>query len=84
MRVAFANPRHLDKGKRNDKLYYESQLKFKITVFENHRKRLIQYCERSEQRLHFELTKVKRCYQKGQKLVKNVKIEKLKEMRHFC
>ena len=25
-----------------------------ITVFENHRRSLIQHCERSEQRLHFE------------------------------
>ena len=30
----------------------------KSTVFENHRKSLIQYCERSELRLHFEWTKV--------------------------
>ena len=29
------------------------------TVFENHRKSLIQHCERSELRLHFEWTKVK-------------------------
>ena len=29
-----------------------------ITVFENHRKSLIQHCERSELRLHFEWTKV--------------------------
>ena len=29
-----------------------------VTVFENHRKSLIQYCERSELRLHFEWTKV--------------------------
>ena len=29
-----------------------------ITVFENHPKSLIQYCERSELRLHFEWTKV--------------------------
>ena len=28
------------------------------TVFENHRKSLIQHCERSELRLHFEWTKV--------------------------
>ena len=28
------------------------------TVFENHRKSLIQHCERSELPLHFELTKV--------------------------
>ena len=27
-------------------------------MFENHRKSLIQHCERSELRLHFELTKV--------------------------
>ena len=30
----------------------------KNTVFENHRKSLIQHCERSELRLHFEWTKV--------------------------
>ena len=30
----------------------------KGTVFENHRKRLIQHCERSDLRLHFEWTKV--------------------------
>ena len=30
----------------------------KSTVFENHRKSLIQHCERSELRLHFEWTKV--------------------------
>ena len=29
-----------------------------ITVVENHRKSLIQHCERSELRLHFEWTKV--------------------------
>ena len=29
-----------------------------VTVFENHRKSLIQHCERSELRLHFEWTKV--------------------------
>ena len=29
-----------------------------ITVFENHRKSLIQHCQRSELRLHFEWTKV--------------------------
>ena len=28
------------------------------TVFENHRKSLIRHCERSEQRLHFEWTKI--------------------------
>ena len=33
------------------------------TVFENHRKSLIQHCERSEQRLHFEWTKVNEKYQ---------------------
>ena len=31
---------------------------YKITVFENHRKSLIQHCQRSELRLHFEWTKV--------------------------
>ena len=30
----------------------------KVTVFENHRKSLIQHCERSELRLHYEWTKV--------------------------
>ena len=30
----------------------------KTMVFENHRKSLIQHCERSELRLHFEWTKV--------------------------
>ena len=30
----------------------------RVTVFENHRKSLIQHCERSELRLHFEWTKV--------------------------
>ena len=34
-------------------------------AFENHRKSLIQHCERSELRLHFEWTKV---HQKCQKL----------------
>ena len=49
------------------------------TVFENHRKSIIQHCERSELCLHFEWTKwailvnfenlklvVKQCYQTGQ------------------
>ena len=34
------------------------------TVFENHRKSLIQHCERSEPRLHYEIA-VKHCYQIG-------------------
>ena len=34
------------------------------TVFENHRKSLIQHCERSEIRIHFELTKVNQKCQK--------------------
>ena len=34
------------------------------TVFENHRKSLIQHCERSELRLHFERTKVNKKCQK--------------------
>ena len=34
------------------------KIDFKSTVFENHRKSLIQHCERSELRLHFEWTKV--------------------------
>ena len=56
---------------------------------------LIQHCERSELRLHFEWTEVhqkcqkwlevKQCYQTGQfrtKLVENTKIDKI-QMRHF-
>ena len=35
-----------------------------LTVFENHRKSLIQHCERSELRLHFEWTKVNEKCQK--------------------
>ena len=31
---------------------------YSFTLFENHRKSLIQHCERSELRLHFEWTKV--------------------------
>ena len=58
---------------------------FSNTVFENHRKSLIQYCERSELRLHFEWTNVhEKCqkwsifeslksFLKGQKLLKNAK-----------
>ena len=34
------------------------------TVFENHRKSLVQHCERSELRLHFEWTKVNKKCQK--------------------
>ena len=34
-------------------------------MFENHRKSLIQHCERSELRLHFEWTKVNQKCQKG-------------------
>ena len=44
------------------------------TVFENHQKSRILHGERSELRLHFELTKVN---QNCQKLVENVQIEKL-------
>ena len=33
-------------------------LRYNNTVFKNHRKSLIQHCERSELRLHFEWTKV--------------------------
>ena len=37
----------------------EKSCEYRIrTVFENHRKSLIQHCERSELRLHFEWTKV--------------------------
>ena len=47
-------------------IIYKQILKFVIgfTVFENHRKSLIQHCERSNLRLHFEGTKVN---QKSQK-----------------
>ena len=46
--------------------YFKSQLLSNIlkliTVFENNRKSLIQHCERSELRLHYEWTKVhKKC-----------------------
>ena len=34
------------------------KMQWLCTVFENHRKSLIQYCERSELRLHFEWTKL--------------------------
>ena len=43
--------------KRKKRLTYYSSL-YLYTVFENHRKSLIQDCERSELRLHFEWTKV--------------------------
>ena len=36
-------------------------------MFENHRKSLIQHCERSELRLHFEWTKVNKKFQKCSK-----------------
>ena len=53
------------------------------TVFENHRKSLIQHCERRELRLHFEWIKVN---QKGQKLVdfgEFFKTRSLKKLFHF-
>ena len=40
-----------------------SQNSLSIKVFENHRKSLIQHCERSELRLHFEWTKVFKQYE---------------------
>ena len=50
------------------KTVYETETGFAShTVFENHRKSLIQQCERSELRLHF-----------GLKLVKNAKSQKFK------
>ena len=49
----------------------------KLTVFENHRKSLIQHCERSELRLHFEWPK------SSLKMLKMVNWLKLK-MRQFC
>ena len=54
---------------------------FLILLRNHHRKSLIQHCERSELRLHFEWTKVA-CGQTvlpvliGQKLVENAKIKK--------
>ena len=39
-------------------LRFFSRVKSSFTVFENHRKSLIQHCERSELRLQFEWTKV--------------------------
>ena len=50
----------------------------KTTVFENHRKSLIQHCERSELRLHFEWKKFlknAKNSQFGQKILENAKIE---------
>ena len=59
----------------------ENMVSYFLTVFENHRKSIIQHCERSELCLHFEWTKVnqkcqkwsilskfvvKQCYQTGQ------------------
>ena len=38
--------------------YFDSQFRNLDTVFENHRKSLIQHCERSELRLHFVSPKV--------------------------
>ena len=43
---------HYSKG-----TYFKYILRYR-TVFENHRKSLIQHCERSKLRLHFEWTKV--------------------------
>ena len=40
--------------------YFDSQFRNLDTVFENDKKSLIQHCERSELRLHFEWTKVHR------------------------
>ena len=63
------------------KAYFSKTIiKGMITVFENHRKSLIQHCERSELHLHFEWIKVnqkcqyfknlnlvvEQCYQTGQ------------------
>ena len=44
-------------------------------MFENHRKRLIQHCERSELRLHFKWTKVYQKCQKGSILARFCKPE---------
>ena len=42
----------------------ENMVSYFLTVFENHRKSIIQHCERSELRLHFEWTKVNQKFQK--------------------
>ena len=47
-----------------DTCEFPASLPHCITVFENHRKSLIQHCERSELRLHFEWTKVNQKCQK--------------------
>ena len=45
---------------------WQAKLKGKGTVFENHRKSLIQHCERSELRLHFELLKISKIVHFGE------------------
>ena len=44
--------------------FYDNPFNNPITVFENHRKSLIQHCERSELSLHFEWTKINEKCQK--------------------
>ena len=44
-------------GRKTRKIRLDSNYFCRHTVFENHRKSLIQHCERSELRLHFEWTK---------------------------
>ena len=49
----------LSTAKRDQKITFKNLIQnYSITVFENHRKSLIQHCERSELRLHLEWTKV--------------------------
>ena len=61
--------------------YYASKARY-IMVFENHRKSLIQQCERSELRLHFEWTKVTlKCPPKGP--FWRVKLENLINIGHL-
>ena len=59
----------------------ENMVSYFLTVFENHRKSIIQHCERSELRLHFEgfienLNSVTRQVNfKGQKMVEKFKCD---------
>ena len=47
----------------------------KFTVFENHKKCLIEHCERSELRLHYEWNKINQKWQNGPfwRLIENLK-----------
>ena len=75
----------------SQRIWHVQKIAYFYTVFENHRKSLIQHCERSELRLHWSILasfwKPTACGQTelpdmsvllGQKLVKNAKIQKFK------